>query len=190
MLNLLTRLTVVAALLACLLPSQQQNDSAATTTTANVSLAPGQTLRDRQGRVVTNAGTNQNGRLVLTVRGKMAQGANGPTVGEIVEVTNPASQGTVGPIEVDTGGCVLTINLEKNGGNPNPIQTNVSGGNATVNVNGRDNNTTVGGADNTVRITGANSSGTGTAGSSGTVSVSGSGSSFQSGGGNWRTTSS
>lgn len=151
-------------------------------------LPPNTTVKDSKGRTVRNRGENQNGRVHFRYTGKLKRtsATQWEVDGEITTVTNPASQGSEGPIDVNTNGEPTTVNLDKNGTDPGGhIVTNVTGGNATVNVSGNYNDPSVGGTGNTVNITGNNNSGSGTAGSSGTVNQGPGGNSWNSGGGNW-----
>lgn len=156
-----------------------------------VKLPPGKTITDAQGRVVENGGTNENGRLHVRCTGKIDRDANGnyTTTGEITDVTNPASQGSEGPINVNTNGKDTTINLDKNGTDPGGhIGANITGGNATVNVNGNFNDPSVGGTGNNVNMNGNHNSGSGNgAGSGGNVYMGGRGNSWAGNGGNWTT---
>lgn len=152
-------------------------------------LPPGRTVTDSKGRVIHNGGLNENGKLNFRYSGKLTVKSTGDfeVSGEIPEVTNPASQGSDGPIDINTNGEPTTINLNRNGIDPNGhITTNVSGGNSTVNVNGNFNDPSVGGTNNTVNINGNNNSGSGNgANSGGTVNLGGHGNSWGSGGGQW-----
>ena len=152
-------------------------------------LPAGKTVRDAKGRVIENGGTNENGSVKFRYTGKLTRDANGnfTCTGEVKEVSNPASQGSEGPINVNTNGEPTTIDLGKNGTDPGGhIVTNVTGGNATVNVSGNFNDPSVGGTGNTVNVTGNNNSGSGSgAGSGGNVNQGGHGNSWNSNGGNW-----
>lgn len=154
-----------------------------------IKLPPGKSATDGT-TTVENGGTNQNGRLWVRADRKWTRDANGnySTTGTIDEVKNPASQGTDGPITVDTGGQDVEVNLNRNGqsGAGNGISSTITGGSATVNVNGNYNNTTVGGTQNNVNMNGNHNTGTGqNAGSQGNVTSPGSNNSFNSNGGNW-----
>lgn len=172
-------------------PVAAQTATTPTTPTTQTTTVPaGSSAADSNGTSVNNVGTNGNGRVQVRHTGKAKRNPDGTITitGEIVEVTNPASQGSVGPIEIENHYPGLVVNLNKRGGNPNPISTSIDGGGATVNVTGSGNDVAVGGTGNTVSITGANCNGSGGNGSGGTVSVSGTGSGFTStGGGTWRT---
>ena len=62
---------------------------------------------------VRNFGTNRTGRLHVIYEGTATENPRGSgcwTIdGKIVEVTNPASQGSNGPISVDTNGNQVTV---------------------------------------------------------------------------------
>lgn len=151
-------------------------------------LPAGRTVTDSKGREITNGGTNANGSLKIHYTGKLKLNSNGEyeCSGEISEVINPASQGSTGPITVNTNGNPTTIQLEKNGVDPGGhITTTITGGNATVNVSGNFNDPSVGGTGNNVNITGNNNCGSGQPGSAGNVFQGGRGNSWNSGGGNW-----
>lgn len=155
-------------------------------------LPAGKTLTDSKGREIHNGGSNENGKVHFRYSGKLKTKPNGDIEcsGEVTEVTNPASQGSEGPISVNTDGEPTTINLEKNGTDPGGhIVSNITGGNATVNVSGNFNDPTVGGTGNTVNVTGNNNSGSGAAPnpnpSGGNVNQGGHGNSWNSNGGNW-----
>lgn len=154
-------------------------------------LTAGKTITDSKGREIHNGGTNANGSLHFRYTGKLRTKANGELEcsGEITEVTNPASQGSEGPIMVNTDGEPTIINLDRNGTDPGGhIGSTIVGGNATVNVGGNFNDPTVGGTNNSVNITGNNNSGSGQgAGSGGNVTLGGHGNSWNSNGGNWTT---
>lgn len=154
-----------------------------------IKLPPGKTATDGTA-TIENGGTNANGRLWVRSDKKWTRDANGnySTQGTIDEVKNPASQGSDGPISVNTGGNDIEVNLNRNGqsGAGNGISSTITGGSATVNVNGNYNNTTVGGTQNNVNMNGNHNTGTGqNAGSQGNVTSGGSNNSFNSNGGNW-----
>ncbi len=147
------------------------------------------TVVDASGRTVTNGGSNDNGSVKVTHTGKMKRVGPGEyqITGDIRLVENPASQGSEGPITVNTNGQGTEITLEKNGKDPGGhITVNVTGNNATIHANGNFNDINVGGTNNHVDFNGRNNTATGQAGSGGTVSMGGRGNSFNSGGGNWR----
>lgn len=151
-------------------------------------LPAGRTVTDSKGREVVNGGTNANGSLKIRYTGKLKLNASGEyeITGELSEVTNPSSQGSSGPITVNTNGLHTTVNLEKNGTDPGGhIITTINGGNATVNVSGNFNDPSIGGTGNNVNITGNNNCGSGQPGSGGNVTQGGRGNSWNSGGGNW-----
>lgn len=152
-------------------------------------LPAGKTLTDSKGREITNGGSNENGKVHFRYTGKLKVKPNGDIEcsGEVTEVTNPQSQGSDGPISVNTNGEPTTINLNRNGTDPGGhITSSITGGNATVNVGGNFNDPSVGGGNNTVNITGNNNTGSGSgAGSGGNVNQGGHGNSWNSNGGHW-----
>lgn len=171
-----------------------QTDAASPTPTAIVQpptfkLPPGASITDSKGRSVENGGTNNNGRVHIKHTGNITNNGNGTYTcsGEISEVTNPASQGSEGPITVNTNGEPTEVNLDRNGRDPGQhVNSTIIGGNATVNVSGNYNDPTVGGTNNTVNITGNHNSGQGQgAGSGGTVNMGGRDNGWNSNGGNW-----
>ena len=146
------------------------------------------TVTDSAGRTVTNGGTNANGSVKVTHTGKMKMVSPGEyrISGEITLIENPASQGSEGPITVNTNGKPTEVVLEKNGTDPGGhIVTNVNGGKAIVHINGNFNDANVGGGNNHIDFNGRNNTATGQPGSGGTVSLGGRGNSFNSGGGQW-----
>lgn len=127
-------------------------------------LPAGKTVKDSKGRTVTNDGTNENGGANITYTGKLDRTTTPWTVtGEITVVTNPSSQGSNGGVTVGTNGEPTTVNLNKDGSpqgtQPGPLNSTISGGNATVNVNGNHNNFTVNGNNNTTSVNGNNNTG-------------------------------
>jgi hypothetical protein len=162
---------------------------AQSTAGASFSLGSGERLYDTAGRDVHNTGTNSGGSVQVRYDGKLRYNAQGkPYIeGNITVVTNPASQGSDGPIEVNTNDQPTTIELKRNG-RTNRVSSSVSGGKAKVFVEGDRNDVTVFGSDNSVDISGRDNTGTAGSNSSGTVRVSGSGSSFSTNGGNWTVT--
>lgn len=189
---LLTLLTLLFAVSSLAQGAARDATSGGSTTTPVLrdgKLPAGKTLTDAKGREIHNGGTNQNGKLHFRHTGKLKVKPNGDIEcsGEVTEVTNPASQGSEGPISVNTNGEPTTVNLERNGTDPGGhIVTNVTGGNATVNVSGNFNDPSVGGTGNTVNVTGNNNSGSGAGpGSGGNVNQGGHGNSWNSNGGQW-----
>lgn len=169
------------------------------TTTGNSSTVPvtqhgrvpaGKTITDSKGREVHNGGLNQNGSVKIRYSGKIKTKPNGDLecTGEITEVTNPASQGSDGPVNINTNGQDTTINIDRNGTDPGGhIATYIDGGNADVNVTGNFNDVFVGGGNNDVTISGNNNTGSGGGvGSGGVVHQGGRGNTWNSNGGNWR----
>jgi hypothetical protein len=166
----------------------QATSSAPVANLRDGSLPAGKKVTDSKGRVITNGGANENGKLQFRYSGKLKTLPNGDLEcsGEVPEVTNPRSQGSNGPVIVNTDGEPTTINLNRNGTDPGGhIDSTITGGNATVNVNGNFNDTSVGGTGNTVNFNGGGCTGQGQAGSGGTVNMGGAGNAFNGGGGNW-----
>ncbi len=160
----------------------------ATTQTSTGKLPANSTVVDSAGRTVTNNGTNANGSVKVTHTGKMKLVGPGEyqISGEITLIENPASQGSEGPITVNTNGKPTEVVLEKNGTDPGGhITANVTGGNAVIHANGNFNDINVGGGNNHVDFNGRNNTATGQPGSGGTVSLGGRNNSFNSGGGQW-----
>lgn len=150
-------------------------------------LLAGKTIRDSKGREVTNNGLNNNGALHLRYTGKLTRDSLGNLTcsGEISSVTNPASQGSEGPITIDTGGESTDIDLGRNGTDPGGhVGTTIVGGKANVNVGGNFNDVSVGGSNNTITFGGNNNLGTGLTGSGGGVILGGHGNSWG-GTGSW-----
>lgn len=146
-------------------------------------LPPNQEIKDSKGRVIKNRGDNRNGGVKITFTGKIDKSVN-PWVcsGEITVVTNPASQGSEGPIDINTNNEPTTINLDRNGTDPaGHVSTNIAGDNATVNVSGNFNDVAVAGNNSTSTITGNNNTETIT-GTNNNVTLGGRGNSVTSGG--------
>lgn len=172
--------------------SPVRDDATQTETALRDSKLPGgTTVRDSKGRVIENGGWNSNGSLKFRYTGKLTRDAQGNLTcsGEIKEVANPSSQGSVGPITINTNGEPTTIDLGKNGTSPGGNLTNtILGGNATVNVSGNFNDVAVGGTGNNVNVTGNHNSGSGVGASSGgNVTFGGRGNSWTANGGSWVT---
>lgn len=146
-------------------------------------LPSGQEVKDSKGRVVKNRGENRNGGVKITFTGKLDKSQT-PWVcsGEITVVTNPASQGSEGPIDINTNNEPTTINLDRNGQDPGAhVTTNISGDNATVNIAGNFNDVAVAGNNSNSNITGNNNCET-INGTNNNVTLSGRGNSVTSGG--------
>lgn len=151
----------------------------------------GVTVTDSKGRKIANCGTNENGGVNIGYTGKLRRTGPGEweISGEITSVTNPGSQGSNGPVCVDTNGERTIVNLNKNGSPPGtlpgPLPSTVSGGNATVHVSGDHNNFTVTGNNNTTNVTGNSNTGT-VAGAGNSVNMGGRGNAVTSGGTTFR----
>lgn len=149
----------------------------------NEKLPPNQEIKDSKGRRVKNRGENRNGRVHVRYTGTIDKSGDvWVCSGEITEVTNPASQGSEGPIDVATNDEPTTVNLDKNGTDPGGhVVTHVAGNNATVNVDGNFNDFDITGNNSTTSITGNNNTGT-VNGTGGNVNLGGRGNSVTSGG--------
>ena len=181
-------LAIVAILFFSLFAFAQQTATTSTSNGQSVSLPANTQVTDSKGRVVKNRGNNQNGSLRFNHTGKLVRNANGEwtVTGEISEVKNPASQGSDGPVEINTNGEPTDVVLDRNGQEPGGLTVTITGGNATVTVGGNCNDVTVGGSGNKAALNGNNNSLTGQAGSAGTATMGGHGNSVTSGGGSWR----
>lgn len=146
-------------------------------------LPAGKEIKDSKGRRVKNRGENRNGGVKIKFTGTIDKSGDvWVCSGEISEVTNPASQGSEGPIDVATNNEPTTINLERNGTDPGGhIVCHINGNNATTNVSGNYNDFDVVGNDSTTNITGNHNTGAIT-GTNGNVSLGGRGNSVSSGG--------
>ena len=116
-----------------------------------IKLGPGESVTDGKS-TVTNNGTK--GSLRVRYTGKRKKVDTKYTVGKIEKITDPASGGTFGPIDINTGGEETDIDIDKNGLNGKPVKVNVDGGKANINVDGNHTEGTVGGTGNEVDITG------------------------------------
>lgn len=168
-------------------------------------LGPGEKVTDSNGVTVTNNGSS--GDLSISGTGSMREQPRGSgcwsVSGSITDITNPRSGGTSsGPIDIDTNGQPVNINLQRTGSSSSaPVVTNVTGGNATVNIGGnsgsstQNNQVNVGGTGNTVNFGSRSANNTGNGGtgagatagtgSGGTVNSGGSNNQFNSRGGSW-----
>jgi len=153
-------------------------------------IGPGDKIEDENGTVVKNEDTDGNNTGVnVEYEGKAKQvppkSGCWEVDGTITTVTNPKSNGSDGKIIVQTNGNDVDVNLKKTGPNAtNRLETEITGGGATVNVSGNNNTVSVGGANNQVTMTGSSNTGNGTTGSSGNVSLQGRNNSWG-GTGNW-----
>lgn len=149
-------------------------------------LPAGKDIRDSKGRVIHNQGTNGSVRLGYHGRITWDGNGNGTCNGEITEIDNTSSQGSNGPIDVNTNGEPTKIDLNQNGG----MSITVIGGNATVNANANGNTVNAGGMGNTVNVGGNNNSINGLGNTSGGTVYLGrgtTGNAVNSGGGGWIT---
>lgn len=146
-------------------------------------------LTDSHGREIRNGGMNANGHLEIVYTGKLSKDSNGNLVcsGEIISVTNPASQGSEGPIWINTNGEPTVVRLDRNGIDPGShLDVTVLGDHANIGCSGNFNDIIVGGTGNIVNITGNHNLGTGQGSNSGgAVIMAGRGNSWNSNGGNW-----
>lgn len=157
-------------------------------TPATLRLTSGKTVTDAKGRRIENAGWNGNGALSIRFTGKLTKTSTGDYVveGEVLGVTNPASQGSAGPVIVETGGQPTAVDLQRSGLDPGGrLQATVTGGNATVTVGGNYCDVSVGGQGNQVDLQGRGNAGTGLQDSGGDVRLGGRGNSWQ-GGAGWK----
>lgn len=148
----------------------------------------GEKVEDTNGVVVENGGGNGNGHLIITCTGKVKRRGNVVIVDKITRVDNPASQGSEGPISVDTGGNAVTVNLARNnnaGPGAQRLTANITGGNANVKVDGDGQNVNLDGRGNDVQVTGNNNSLTTQPGSTGTMELGGRGNQVIGGGAGW-----